>query len=205
MKNNIYTQSVSILLGLGFVFFIQISFLSTYSSYLLAILIIFASIYITLRKRSKTSSELFTGSPLELFGIVAIITLIVSLTGGIDSPLFFFVYFLLFLLAFMSSTLSVWVFAFAIILFFLPQISSTFDTNTVIKVGSIILLSPIAYFVANELQRRELLRGEIEAKTDDIIQEAEAIKETTNPSAEESEAIDEIIEEASSLREDAEK
>lgn len=204
MQNKSVIESSSIILGIASVFLIEITFLSTYASYLLAFLIIFSIIYITFKKRSKTPSQLFTGSPIELYGLTTVIVLIIAITNGLTSPLFFFLYFLLFLLAFMGEAITVWVFLATIILYFIPEASKSMDSNTFIKLGSLLLITPISYFVSKELERRQLLNQQIDVKTDEIIQDAEALKEAVDPTQpEEAEAIDEIIEEAQSLKDDS--
>lgn len=204
MSNLAIKQSVAIILAVITVFITRLSFLSSYSSYLLAFLIIFSIIYITLTKRSKTPTQLFSGQPLELYGITTVVVLIVVITNSLASPLFFFLYFLLFLFAFMGEAISVWVFLAMILLFFLPEASNNFDTNTIIKLGSLLLIAPVSYFVAKELERRQLLNQQIEEKTDEIIHDAQVLKETTPTSSpEENEVIDEIIEEAESLKKDS--
>lgn len=203
MQNKTVSQGIAITLGVATVFLVQISFLSIYSSYLLAFLIIFSIIYITLKKRSINSTQLFSGNALEYYGLTAVIVFIVAITNGLSSPLFFFLYFLLFLFAFMGEAISVWIFLTAIMLYFLPQASNNLDSNTFIKLGSLLLITPISYFVAKELERRKLLNQQIDEKTDEIIHDAEVLKESV-PAAqtEENEVIDEIIEEAESLKED---
>lgn len=204
MQNKSVGESVAIILGVATVFVVQISFLSAYASYLLAFFIIFSIIYITLKKRSINSTQLFSGNPIELYGLTAIVVFIVAITNGLTSPLFFFLYLLLFLFAFMGEAITVWVFLTAVTLYFLPQASADLDSNTFIKLGSLLLITPISYFVAKEFERRKLLNQQIDEKTDEIIQEAEALKESVNPvQAEEQEVIDEIIEEAESLKQDS--
>lgn len=198
-------EGSSIVLSVFTVFIISNSFLSDYSSYLLAFLIIFCAIYISIKKRSKPASELFTSSPTEIFGIISIILLIIVLTGGLASPLFFFLYFILFLLAFLSESITIWIFLVSIILFFIPEASRSFTSETIIKIGSLLLISPIAFFVARELAHRAILSRRIQAKTDEIIQEAEVLREDAGLSPEKNEAIDEIIEEATSLQDDSNK
>jgi hypothetical protein len=204
MNLNKFLKSISIFLGIAFIFLVQNTEFSTYSSYLLAILIIFSSIYISLKKRSASRSELFSGQPLELFGLSSIIVLIISITSGLASPLFFFLYFFLFILAFIAPSEAVWVFLASIILFFIPQIMHDHTSDVIVKIGSLVLLSPIAYFIGREFERRELLAKKIDDKTDEIIQNAANIKETRGLTNEEDEAIDEIIEEAQSLKDDTE-
>jgi len=71
--------------------------------------------------------------------------------------------------------------------------------------GSLVLISPISYFIGKEFERRQLLNRKIESKTDEIIQEARLLKEDGTPKGQdESEAIDEIIEEAQSQKSDSE-
>jgi hypothetical protein len=216
MKTRRILEGSAIVLGVFAVWITQNTFLSNYSTYLLAILIIFSAIYISIRrhkmasalgvkKRSKSASEMLSGGPFELFTVIAIITFIIALTNGLFSPLFFFIYFILFLIAFLCEPTAVWIYLAAIILYFIPQAVQNLNAESLIKVGSLLLISPIAYFIGQELKRRQLLNRKIEAKTDEIIFDAKVLKEAgAQKSSDESEAIDEIIEEASSLKNDTE-
>lgn len=204
MKKEDFFSTASIIIAVVSVYLFQSTFLSSYSSYMLALLVIFFAIYISIKKRSKSASELFTGSSPEIFGIISITLLIILLTGSLASPLFFFLYFILFLLAFMSTATSVWVFLISLILYFMPEVLSKFDSDTFIKIGSLLLIAPIAYFIAKEFERRQVLSRRIESKTEEIISDAQVLKESSNRSdPAENEAIDEIIEEAESLKEDS--
>ena len=206
MKTEKILEGSSIVLGVFVIFLVQNTQLSNYSAYLLAILIIFSAIYISIKRRSTSSTQLFSGNPPELFFMTSIIVLIVSLTNGYDSPLFFFLYFMLFLLAFMSEAVTVLIFLVAIILFFIPQASSNFSLDAIVKLSSLILISPIAYFIGREFERRTTLNRRIEDKTSEIIQEAEILKEEgSEKTSEEIEAIEEIIEEAETLKKDSEE
>lgn len=212
MRNVQISQSVAIIGAVIFVFAVQNSALSSYSSYLLALLIIFSAIYISIRKRSKPATDrahagvnalnLFNGNPLELFAIISIITFIIALTNGLFSPLFFFLYFVLFLLAFLCEPITVWIFLVSILIYLLPQFTSSLNTDSFIKFGSLVLIAPIAYFIAREFERRQLLARKVESKTNEIIQEASILKSEDGTTPDEDEAIDEIIEEAKSLQED---
>ncbi len=204
MKKPQILESLAVACGVVIVAVIQNTELSNYSSYVLALLIIFFAIYISIKKRSKSASELFTGSFLEIFGVITVTLLIIMLTQGLSSPLFFFLYFILFLLAFIAESVTVWVFLASLLLYFSPNLFNNPTTDTFIKIGSLILITPIAYFIAKEFERRSLLNRRIESKTDEIIQEAQVLKTSTNKSADENEAIDEIIEEAESLKRDSE-
>lgn len=86
----------------------------------------------------------------------------------------------------------------------MPETLNNPTTENIVKIISFLLLSPIGYFVGRELERRRSLSDKIEAKTDEIIQDAQNLKDTTSE-PDEDEALDEIIEEAESLKEDSEK
>lgn len=204
MRNIQINESAAVVLAVGTLLLIQYTFIINYAPYLLAFAIIIFSLFIWIKNKSKSASQLFTGTPLEIYAISFVILLIVVLTNGLSSPLFFFLYFILFLLAFISKPLTIWTFLLSVVLFFMPTIASfTFDAY--LKIASLILITPIAFFVAREFEKRQQLNSRIEAKADDIIQEAEVLKENTDPSAvEENEAINEIIEEAESLKKDSE-
>lgn len=196
-------KSISILLSVLFVFLLENSAFSNYSSYLLAILIIFTIIYTALKKRSPTANALFSGTPLELFASSSIVLLILNLTGNLFSPLFFFLYLFLILLVFLAGPISTLVFSLSICLYFLPETLNFPTTESVAKIISFLLLAPIAYFIGNEFERRKRLNEKIEAKTDEIIQEAENMKQTSDHPDEE-DALNDIIEEAESLKKDSE-
>lgn len=196
-------QSISILSSIFFVFLVQNSAFSSYSSYLLAILIIFSIVYTTLKKRSPTANTLFSGTPIELFASSSIILLILTITGGIYSPLFFFLYLFLILLVFLAGPIRTIVFALGITLYFLPETLNNPIPENIVKLASFILLAPVGYFIGREFEKRKTLDEKVEAKTEEIIQEAQNLKETSNQPDEE-EALDEIIEEAESLKKDSE-
>lgn len=194
-------ESASILVAVISVYVIMNTFLINYSSYLLALLVVFSAIYISIKKRSKTASELFTGSVAEIFALITITLLMVMLTGGLASPLFFFLFFILFFLAFLCNPVSIWTFLVLILLFFAREASNNISSEIFIRIGSMLLIAPIAFFVSKELQRREKLSTRIESKTDEIIHEARILRETNN-NPDGNEVIEEIIEEAESLKRD---
>lgn len=106
----------------------------------------------------------------------------------------------------MCEPITILIYLVSAVLFFIPQASSNPNTETLIKMGSLILIAPIAYFIGQEFERRRLLNEKIDSKTDEIIQEAQLLKEDGTPKGQdETEAIDEIIEEASSLKKDSEE
>lgn len=196
--------SLSVALGVLLTFLVQNSQFNTLSSYLLAVFIVFSAIYIMLNQRSASRQKLLSGNPLELFALSVIVMLILSLTGSLNSPLFFFLFLFIFTLPFITRKTAVIAFSTCALLFFLPEIIRETTQDSLIKIGSIILLSPIAYFVGYELERRQKLGEKIKEKTETIVEDAQALKEDGDlRHPEETEALDEIIEEADSLNKDS--
>ena len=155
--------------------------------------------------RRKYKEQLFSGTLPEIFGVTAIVLLIINSTGNLNSSLFFFLYFLLFGLAFLAKPATSLVFLLGIILFFIPETLKGDTTNNLIKLGSLLLIAPIAYFFGREFERRRTISDKVEAKTDDIISEAKALREDGKlQDQDQADSLDEIIEEASSLKKDVE-
>jgi len=198
-------EAIAVVSAISIPLVLQTLGFSTILSYLLAILIICFIVYSLVKKRSKTGSGFLSGNITEIFCVTAIIILIISLTNSLTSPLFFFIYFLILLLAFISASSTLWVLLLASLLFFTPEALTNPNLNTIIKLGSLILITPIAYFISREFEKRQILSEKIEAKTEDIIQEAEVLKDTYGLKREESDVLEEIIEEANSLKEDAQE
>ncbi len=108
------------------------------------------------------------------------------------------------MLVFLSGPISTLIFALGLTLYFLPETLNNPVPENIVKLASFILLAPIGYFIGREFENRKVLDEKIEAKTEEIIQEAQNLKEASKQPDEE-EALDEIIEEAESLRQDSEK
>lgn len=202
-------QSLIILLSFFIVFIIQNTGLSSYITQILALLIIFSVIFIVIQRRKnkvlpagKHAEELFIGSNREVFAVTTGIMLTVFLTGGIQSNLFFLLYFLLFGIAFLFEPPTVFVFMVGLIAVFIQGVFNDDVFSNFIKLGSLIFLSPLAFFFGNEFKRREKLEEEIEEKTGEIIEDADELlhsnEATQNP--EDIEKLDDILEKTNELR-----
>lgn len=200
-------QSLVIVLSIASVYAIVHTQLSSYIAQILGLLIIASVIYIVGKKRAKREEELFVGSYIEFFTINVGILLIIFLSEGFHSNLFFLVYFLLFGMTFMFEPPTVFVFMLGLIILFIEQALGGDVFSNLIRLGSLILLTPIAYFFGREFKRREKLEEEIEDKADQIIDKAEKIleKESEKMDEEDVEAIDEIASNAKDLKDEAEK
>lgn len=203
----ILSQSTTIILSSITVFIILNTPLLPYLTPILALLIIFSVIYIIIKKRSKDNKELLSGSGLEVFGVFTAVLLIIFATGGITSSVFFLVYFLLFGLAFLFEPVVVLIFAICIsAIFFEPTFKDDVFSN-LIKSGSVIFLSPIAYFFGREFKRNRKLEEKIEQASDEIIEDADALlhSESATRKEEDLEEIDDIMKQANALKRETEK
>ncbi len=132
-------------------------------------------------------------------------------TGGILSNLFFLVYFLLFAVAFIMDPRSVFIFPLATIIIFWTQIFQNDITANIIKMASLAILSPLAYFFGiqfrkNDKQEDEILKTKerTTSSAKDIAKDVEEViesgKEKLNP--QEINKLSDALEEIESLREE---
>lgn len=94
---------------------------------------------------------------INLVFISFLISLIIFLTNGLNSPVFFLSYFLLFIIAFQSPP-SVTLACSLILIIFL---SSSLDLSSIITLCSLLLITPLAWFVGHQYLEKQ--------KTDDCI------------------------------------
>lgn len=200
----LFTQSATLLLAMLMVILIVYTPLVDYIAPILGFLIVVSLIFIALKKRFKKDRELLVGSNKEVFMITAALMLAIFLTGGLQSNLFFLLYFLLFGIVFLYEPETVFVLLLGMGAVFLQPILEGGELlGNVIKIGSLAFLSPISYFFGREFRRKEKLEREIEDKTGQILEDAEILRSHT----ENEEAIDEIediIEKSGELRKEAE-
>jgi hypothetical protein len=91
----------------------------------------------------------------NLFTLHTTVLLLVTSTGGITSSLFFLLYFLCFSISFILHPAAVFSFILGSILLFSPQAFQSDITNNTIRLGSIFLIAPLAYFFGKEIRLRE--------------------------------------------------
>lgn len=105
----------------------------------------------------KQTSPLLTKSlkPLTIFLLTTLVVLIINFTHGINSDFFFLFYFLSFAISYLFRSETVFVLCFAILLFFFPNSEADQTITNFIKLASLFLLSPIAYFFGKEIELRE--------------------------------------------------
>jgi len=169
--------------------------------FILAALIVMAIIYTTIQRRRKVSyNALFNAGAGEIFFISSIVLIMIEITGGVDSSIYFLNYFLLFGLPLISSPIMALIFVGSILFFYLPDLIRGLNVDVILRIGSILLLLPLSYFLSNELLKRQREKLELKEKVQDI-QEAAQDLEANEDDLEARDKIDDIIESAQSIEE----
>ena len=161
------------------------------------------------RKRHHQNAN-FSGAS-DIFILNTCILLLTGLTGNIYSPLFFLLYFLGFGITFIFDPATVFIFALGTIAVFLPEALKNGAIESYIRLGSILLISPLAFFFGQEYKDRDRQQSEIEAMEERASDAANTIasdveevirteKDILKP--EEVEKLNEILEETEELREE---
>jgi len=197
-------QSLVLLLSTLLVAVIVFTSLSSYTPLVLLFLGVASLCYALLRRKRNRGQEMFIGSGKEIFVILTAILLIVFLTGGIRSPIFFLTYFILFGIAFIFEPIMIVLFLLCLGAVFMPQVLQDDIFGNSLKLGSLIFLTPIAFFFGREYRRREKLQEKVKATTESIIEEAEEILQTKDKN-ERLKKAEEIIEEARQLKKETEE
>jgi hypothetical protein len=192
-------QSLTLILATLAVLGVIFTPLFPYIPAILILIGIASATYGFYRKKRKRGQEVFPGSNKEIFTIIVFVLLVIFITGGIKSPIFFLAYFLLFGITFIFEPLTIFVFMICIATLFLPESLQDDVVGNMIKLGSLIVLGPIAYFFGREYKKREKLNKNIKDKTGIIIEDAKQVMELKDKNDMLKKA-EEIIEEAEKLK-----
>ena len=182
-----------------------------FSGYTIQALAILVALYLIISARKKGQGFLTMGGdgPWGIFILNTIILLLIFATGSISSGLFFLLYFLGFGIAFVFEPPAIFVFIVGAVLIFLPDTLKGDTFGNFIKVGSLLLISPLAYFFGREYRKSDQQEGDIEAleertkeAADTISEDVEEIvkNEKQNLKQEDMEKLNEILEETEDLR-----
>lgn len=104
------------------------------------------------RKRSLMPDN---DNPWSIFALTTVVLFIVSSNGGINSTLFFLFYFLAFGLALVFEPPVVFVFMVASFFFFLPDALLGDVGGRFLRLGSLVLICPIAFFFGRSFRKEE--------------------------------------------------
>ncbi len=109
--------------------------------------------------------------------LIVIVLLLMYVTGGFNSLLFFLLYFVSFSIAFTLEPEVVFVYLVGVLLLFFPEILTGSTMGNLVKIGSLFLLSPLAYFFGKEFREHTRERRMVEELTEETENAAEKIDE----------------------------
>lgn len=206
-------QALVLILSFVIVFIWEQTPLSGYTVQILGFLVV---LYLIVSARKKGAGFLTMGGdgPWGIFILNTIILLLIFATGSISSSLFFLLYFLGFGIAFVFEPPAIFVFIVGAVLVFLPDALKGDTFGNFLKVGSLLLISPLAYFFGREYRKSDKQGADIEAleerteeAADTISEDIEEVvkNEKQNLKQEDIEKLNEILEETEDLREESKK
>jgi|SRR5579871_3357022 len=177
----------SIVLGISFfAVFIEQQFFSDYQIQIIALLIV-AYFGITLLRRKFGKQKEHThdledglNTSLDIFIFNAILMLLIIQTGALYSPIFFLVYFLCFGITFIFEPFTVFIFAVGILALFLPEALTNQALTEFVKVISVIVITPFAFFFGREYKEKEQLQKKIAVQDEQTKEMTEEIKKAIN-------------------------
>ena len=204
-------QSAVLILSFVVIFVWQNSPLGTYTVPMLGLLI---ALYLIISARKKGSGFFNMGGegPWGIFILNTVIFLLIFSTGSLNSVLFFLLYFLGFGIAFVFEPSVVFVFILCSILIFLPDALKTDPTGNLLKLGSLLLISPLAFFFGKEYRkgdRQDEKINALEERTNDAADTiSEDIEEVIKDEKEtlkgrDLEKLNEVLEETEDLRQES--
>lgn len=158
----------------------------------------------------QNKKKTFNKDEINIFILNTIVFLLIFSTGSLRSPLFFLLYFISFGIAFVLLPQLVFVFILGSILILLPDaLSNQTSTDTkllvenLVKLASLGLISPLAYFFGREYQERIIHQKQDKEVAEIISNEAANVlnNEEEKLSEEDKEQLIDIIEETEKLKE----
>lgn len=167
-------------------------------------LLVFIFIILSVGKKRKFS----LGGPAGVFLLNTVIFLVIFSTGGLASGFYFVLYFVVFAIAFLFDPALCFVFAAGALLVFLPDATASNTIEGFVKIGSLFIISPLAYFFGKMFRKEDENQDEMiklkersQAAADTIAADVDqVIKDEQNLKPEDVSKLNEILEEASDLR-----
>ncbi|MCX6783237.1 MAG: hypothetical protein NTZ20_04625 [Candidatus Levybacteria bacterium] len=200
-------QSICLIGSFIFVFIWQNTILSIYTIQIFGSLITIFILVSFKKKGLNPFNNIDNDEPFSIAILCIIMLLLVFSTGGISSPLFFLLYFLIFSIAFVFEPPAVFIFAIGIFLIFLPDTLKNDVYGNAMRTGSILLVSPLGFFFGKEYSNQEEKNNIIDNiatkstnASNIIINDAtEIINNEPSLKKDSIEKINEILDEAESL------
>lgn len=119
---------------------------------------------------------------LDILILNNVVILLVMTTGGLYSPFFFLLYFLAFGITFVFHPLTVFIFILGTMALFLPDTFKNNATESYIRLGSLFLICPLAFYFGQSYKERNEQEEHLEEM-------AERAKEAANTIAKDVETV----------------
>jgi hypothetical protein len=202
---------VILIASFGFVFLWNVSPASDYTIQALAVLVILYILITLVRRKRHKAMENFGGAS-DIFILNTAIFLLVFATGDIYSPLFFLLYFLGFGITFIFEPATVFIYVIGAILVLLPEALVNGSMESFLRIGSIALISPLAFFFGSSYKDRDKMEEGVEAMAERTKDSADTISkdveevlkdEKAELKPEDVDKLNEILEQTEELREEA--
>lgn len=117
----------------------------------IGLLVLIYLILIRRGNKNKVAEKSLGGmNSLSLSILISLVLLLIMVTGAINSPLFFLLYFVPFAITFVLLPQTTFIFLAGSILLLLSSALGANMTENIIKLGSLILITPLAYFFGKE-------------------------------------------------------
>ena len=189
-------QSLLLLFSFALVFIWQQTPLSSYTLPIIGFLIVIyiISSFATAKKGKQISLD----GPLGMFILNTIILLFVFSTGGLSSGFFFLLYFVVFALVFVFEPYTIIAFTIGIVLVFTPDAIKGDIFGNFLRLGSIVLISPLAFFFGKEYKKSGEQEDTIESIGKDVREVVEREKGRMSP--EDLEKLSQVVEETEKLQ-----
>ncbi len=203
-------HSFFILLSFAFVFLWQQTILSQYTVQIIGALIVIY-LLIAFKKKHDGSKILFGGS-FDIFVLTTIVLFLVVSNGGVLGTFFFFMYILAFCIAVAFEPATVFVLVAASLAFF-GQLALTNDPLTnAIKLGSLVILSPLAFYFGRQYRKDEFKEDQMQIQDEETAAAAQSITkdikevlEKEHLKKEDETKLQNALEEAETIQEESSK
>lgn len=205
------THGLVLLVSFGLVFVWEQSGADTYTIQAVAALV---AVYLVLTFIRRKRHQIENFGVADIFILNTAIFLLIYTTGNIYSPLYFLLYFLGFGITFIFEPATVFLFTIGAVLIFMPEAMKNGSIESYIKLGSLLLISPLAFFFGQEYRDRDKQEEALDEITerekdaaDTIAKDVEEVMkdEKAELKPEAVEKLNEILEESEDLRSEADQ
>lgn len=194
-------QASFIIAAISLVFLWQAFELTGLTVPIIGLLVLAYLIMSRVKRKQAEGSRLGTMDNFTIFTLTTLILVFIFTTGGLNSPLFFLLYFICFGITFVMLPETVFIFLVGTIFLFLPHLDQSSIMQDSIKLASLVLISPLAFFFGKEYRVVEHHQQHDQEIAKKIITEAGTVlkEEETKLTPQDKAQLADIIQEGEAL------